>query len=71
VALIKCDECDKDVSSKAVSCPNCGNPISTIPKNEYNVDGKSGGFVAFIKIDEKLHLKDKVIVECNLALVYQ
>lgn len=28
MALIKCSECGKDVSSKAISCPNCGNPIS-------------------------------------------
>ena len=27
MALIECDECGKDVSDKAVSCPNCGNPI--------------------------------------------
>jgi hypothetical protein len=29
MALIKCDECGRDVSDKASSCPNCGNPIST------------------------------------------
>ncbi|CAN7472609.1 OB-fold protein [Paraburkholderia hospita] len=29
MALIKCDECGVDVSSKAVSCPKCGNPIYT------------------------------------------
>jgi hypothetical protein len=28
MALIKCDECGRDVSDKAVSCPNCGNPIT-------------------------------------------
>jgi hypothetical protein len=27
MALIKCDECGRDVSDKAASCPNCGNPI--------------------------------------------
>jgi DNA-directed RNA polymerase subunit RPC12/RpoP len=27
MALIKCSECQKEVSDKAVSCPNCGNPI--------------------------------------------
>ncbi len=27
MALIKCDECGKEVSSKAISCPSCGNPI--------------------------------------------
>jgi uncharacterized membrane protein YvbJ len=27
MSLIKCSECGKDVSSKAPSCPFCGNPI--------------------------------------------
>ena len=31
MALIKCTECGKDVSSKAKSCPNCGNPINQTP----------------------------------------
>ena len=28
MSLIKCSECGKEVSDKAVSCPNCGNPIN-------------------------------------------
>lgn len=32
MALIKCSECGKDVSSNASSCPNCGNPINTAIK---------------------------------------
>lgn len=28
MALIKCPECSKEISDKAVSCPNCGFPIS-------------------------------------------
>lgn len=28
MALMKCPECGKDVSDRAVSCPNCGCPIS-------------------------------------------
>lgn len=27
MALIKCEECEKQVSDKAQSCPNCGAPI--------------------------------------------
>lgn len=27
MALIKCKECEKEVSSKALSCPGCGAPI--------------------------------------------
>lgn len=28
MALIKCSECGKEISEKAISCPNCGNPIN-------------------------------------------
>ena len=27
MVLIKCPECEKDVSEKARACPNCGYPI--------------------------------------------
>lgn len=27
MALIKCEECGKQVSNRAASCPNCGNPF--------------------------------------------
>lgn len=32
MALIKCKECGHEVSDKASSCPNCGNPISSTGK---------------------------------------
>lgn len=33
MALIKCKECDAEVSKKAESCPSCGNPINKQTKN--------------------------------------
>jgi hypothetical protein len=27
MSLIQCTECDKEISSNATACPNCGNPI--------------------------------------------
>lgn len=36
MALINCPECDKEISDKAVSCPNCGFPLS-ISSVENNV----------------------------------
>ncbi len=27
MSLIKCSECGKEISDKAESCPNCGNPV--------------------------------------------
>lgn len=29
MALISCPECSKEISDKAIACPNCGNPMST------------------------------------------
>ncbi len=38
MALIKCDECNHDVSNKAASCPNCGAPISkTASKQQFPI----------------------------------
>ena len=34
MALIKCPECGKQISDKAVSCPNCGFPLSEIRKED-------------------------------------
>lgn len=28
MALIRCSECGKDVSSLAAACPHCGNPVA-------------------------------------------
>ena len=28
MALINCSECQKEISDKAISCPNCGNPMN-------------------------------------------
>lgn len=33
MALINCPECGKEISDKAASCPNCGNPMNTHADN--------------------------------------
>lgn len=45
MALIKCPECGKEVSSAAESCPNCGHPISGEKKTETVIvkEKKKGG----------------------------
>ena len=43
MALIKCPECGKEISSNAVTCPNCGNPV---PKKLCDVSiERSSGFI--------------------------
>lgn len=34
MAMIKCPECGKDISDKAVSCPNCGYPLPVQPQQQ-------------------------------------
>ena len=34
MALIKCPECGKEISSQARSCPHCGNPMFQVTKKE-------------------------------------
>ena len=31
MSIIKCEECGKDISDAAESCPGCGCPISHLP----------------------------------------
>jgi hypothetical protein len=33
MALIKCSECGKEISDKAVACPNCGCPVTPVSDN--------------------------------------
>ena len=46
MAMINCPECGKQVSDKAASCPNCGNPLHKTPAcpkcGSYNVSVISG-----------------------------
>ena len=38
--LIKCNECGKEISDKATSCPNCGAPVK-IEKNAEEIENFS------------------------------
>lgn len=54
MALIKCPECNKEISNMAVACPNCGCPIANasksgvvkikMPRTEQIADGWIGLF---------------------------
>lgn len=39
MALINCPECNKEISDKAASCPNCGFPIQEINKPKFSPTG--------------------------------
>jgi RNA polymerase subunit RPABC4/transcription elongation factor Spt4 len=41
LALIPCKECGKEISDKAVTCPNCGVPVPIIDQS--NLDSSSLG----------------------------
>ena len=36
MALIKCPECDKQISDKAESCPHCGYSLEKRPSSNHN-----------------------------------
>lgn len=54
MALIKCPECGKEISSNATACPNCGNPV---PKRmcdvciERSSSLLGGGLSCYVYID--------------------
>lgn len=41
MSLIKCTECSRLVSNKAVACPACGNPV-VAATSEVSIESKSG-----------------------------
>ena len=40
MALIKCNECGKEISDKAKMCVNCGNPIQPLDDDYYDIVDK-------------------------------
>ena len=76
MALIKCSECQKEVSDKAYTCPNCGCPIATkvgdgtvkikLPRTEQMADGWVGLFSskdAAHDLEDGLRVKAYIIDE--------
>lgn len=41
--LIKCPECNREISSVAIACPGCGYPINTPPSSKKKSKKKGGG----------------------------
>ena len=59
MALIKCEECGKEISDKAISCPNCGCPISEIRNESEVTDKKYCAKCGAILIRERKEETDK------------
>ena len=69
MALIKCPECNLQVSDKAISCPHCGYPLdSKAIKRQYNKSTKrkriTNGFGT--KISEDLSVLKFVLVKTSM-----
>jgi len=45
MALIKCGECQNEVSDRAAACPHCGNPMSAAPAAVTPVETQPGHVV--------------------------
>ena len=50
MALIKCSECGKEISDKAESCPNCGNPINKKEESKIMVYGYNESYMINPKV---------------------
>ncbi len=48
MALIKCPECNKEISDKVSSCPNCGYPIAAEAKREKKKSSKKKPIPIFL-----------------------
>jgi len=42
MALIECNECGKEISDRADTCPNCGNPIKAVIENAVSPEEGAG-----------------------------
>lgn len=52
MALIKCPECNHDVSSAAKACPYCGYPINSVGNSSNQSNTQASGQPALIRFDE-------------------
>lgn len=77
MALIKCPECEKEVSSMAGSCPHCGYPMDLIQSNEEPLDEKTiidnldpiAKGKGEIFIEEENEYKSAMLFLCNDKLI--
>ncbi len=70
MALIKCTECGKEISSLADFCPHCGCPSSQFVTEDYNEEQIAEETVSDLDIDEAVEMQDEKI-EIETETVYK
>ena len=65
MSLIKCPECDQEVSSQAVICVKCGNPIN---KNTSQQDNQSAAWNAVTKSRTPINVFSLAMMACSAIL---
>lgn len=63
MTMINCSECNHQVSDRAASCPNCGNPVSSVG------DIKSTGTPLTTVQETSKHLKKHIIFSVLILLI--
>lgn len=58
MALIKCPECGREISDKAVSCPGCGCPVSQFENVDYK-DDKADKLMKTVKRIHRIYPNEK------------
>lgn len=64
MALIKCPECSKEISDKAISCPNCGVPLAkmgVIPKDEIDVITNNSDLMTYPELPSDLSIGKQIV----------
>ena len=67
MALINCSECGKEISDKAVACPNCGCPVELMVKIEKDPEIIKYEFIKK-KLEDNNYFRAKTLLECQREL---
>lgn len=72
MALIKCTECGKKLSDKAVACPNCGCPTEMILADIKEIEGKKNiskisQIAKYTYLGYELYIKESVDIYLNMC----